>query len=90
VTTRIRPCPNSGVRREQRADFPQQPASQDFAFDGQAAALVIVEQDPFLAEFFLEDLVFGAEVFDELLLLVVDPAGENGNQKLPRAAGRNS
>jgi len=43
---------------------------QAFAFDGQAAALVVVEQDPSRAELFLEHLIFGAEVFDELVLLV--------------------
>ena len=34
--------------------------------------------DQALAEFFLEDLVLGAEVFDDFLLLAVDPASQDG------------
>jgi hypothetical protein len=45
--------------------------------------LIIVEQDPLLAELFLEDLVFRAQVVDDGLLAVVDPAGEDGEKELP-------
>jgi hypothetical protein len=71
------------VRRNQRPDLAQELAAQDFAFDGQAPALVVAEQDPMLAEFLFQDLIFGAEVVDDLLLLAVHPAGEDKQKKLP-------
>jgi hypothetical protein len=39
--------------------------------------------NPAFAKFFFEDLVFGAEVFDDFLLLAVDPASQDGEQELP-------
>ena len=39
--------------------------------------------DPALAEFFFEDLVLGAEVLDDVLLLAVAPTGQDGEQELP-------
>jgi hypothetical protein len=45
--------------------------------------LVVAEQDPTLAEFLFQDLVFGAEVVDDFLLLTVHPACENKQKKLP-------
>jgi hypothetical protein len=73
----------NGVRRKQRADLLQHLAAQNLAFDGQAAPLIIIEQDPFLTELLLEHLTFSAKVFDLLLLLLVDPASEYGRQLLP-------
>ena len=58
-------------------------ATEDFAFDRQAPPLVVAEQDPTLAEFLSEDLVFGAQVVDDFLLLPVHPAGEDDQKKLP-------
>src|ERR1035441_4102055 len=74
----------NGVRREQRTDLVQELATQDLAFDGQAAPLIVVEQDPFLAHLLSEHLVFRAQILDPFLLLVVDPPRENGQQKVPR------
>jgi hypothetical protein len=42
-----------------------------------------VESDPSLAVGFLQDLVLGAEVVDDLLLLPVDQAGQDGPEKVP-------
>jgi hypothetical protein len=36
-----------------------------------------------LREFFFENLVLGAEIFDDFLLLTVAPAGKDGEQELP-------
>jgi hypothetical protein len=36
-----------------------------------------------LAELLLEDLIFGAQVVDDGLLVVVDPASEDSADKLP-------
>ena len=45
--------------------------------------LAVVEPDPSLAVGFLQDLVLGAEILDDLLLLPVDQAGRDGEEKLP-------
>ena len=74
----------NGVRRDQRGNFVQQFAAQDLPFDSESSTLVVVEQNPFLAVHFLENLVFRAEVLDDLLLLLVHPASENRQQQLPR------
>jgi hypothetical protein len=50
---------------------------------GQAAAPVVVEQDLAPAEFLFEDLVFAAQVVDELLLPLIDPARQDDCEKLP-------
>jgi len=48
------------------------------------SSLVVAEQDAFLAQLFFEHLVFGSQVFDYLLLLLIDPASEDHQQELPR------
>ena len=52
-------------------------------FKGQAPALIVVEQAAAFTELFFEDLVFGAQVVDDLLLLTVHPACEDKQKKLP-------
>jgi len=59
-----------------------------FPFDGKAAPLVIGKQDASLAEFFFQPLVLGAQVFEDFLLMPVDPAGEDQEQQLPRLQNR--
>jgi hypothetical protein len=73
-----------GVRGEEGTNLSQELAAKDFPFDSQAAALVIVQQDPALAEFLTEHLVLGPEIIDDLLLLVIDPAGKDEMEQLPR------
>ena len=58
-------------------------AAQDLGLHGQAASLIIVEEDPFLAELFSEHVVLGPQVVDDLLLLLVDPSGEGDEQEVP-------
>ena len=48
-----------GVGGEKSADLSQELAAKDFTFDGQTAALVVVQQDPAFAEFLSEHLVLG-------------------------------
>ncbi len=57
---------HSALRGEKSADLGQELASQDFAFDGQAAALVVVEQNPLLPDDLPEYLVLRAEVINAL------------------------
>jgi hypothetical protein len=67
----------NGVRRYQASNLRQQFAAEHLAFDGQAATLVIVEKNSAFSEFFSEDLVLGAEVVNDLLLLPIDPASQD-------------
>ena len=71
------------IRREQRADFLETFATEDLALDCQTTPLVVGEQDAFLAQLLFQHLVFGPQVLDHLLLLLVDPARENDEQELP-------
>ncbi len=74
----------NGVGRDQRADFTEELASQRFSWDGQAASLVVREPQPFLAVQFFKDSILRPEVFDELLLLLGHPTGQNRDEQLPR------
>jgi len=47
---------------KQCADFFEHSPSQDLAFDRQSSPLIVMEQDPFLPNLFLEHLILGAEV----------------------------
>jgi hypothetical protein len=58
-------------------------AAEDFAFAGQPATLIVGQEDSPFAEFFFEDLVHGAEVFDDILVLAIDPTGQDDEQELP-------
>ncbi len=59
-------------------------SAKDLAFHRKSAALIVVQQNSFLAELLLEHFVFRAEVFDHLLLLTVDPASKDHQHQLPR------
>jgi hypothetical protein len=48
----------------------------------QPTMLFVGEEDPALAKFFFEDLVLGAEVLDDILLLAFVSAGQDGEQEL--------
>jgi len=71
------------VRRDDRGKFLESLATKNLPLRGQPSALVVVERDPFLAEFFLEHLILRSQVLDRSLLFSVDPASENQQQELP-------
>ena len=71
------------VGREQAADLLQYLPAQDSPLHGQPATLIIVEQDSFLPELLLQHVDLRPLKVNDLLLLLVDPAGENHQQKLP-------
>ena len=72
------------VRRDDGTDLSEHLAAEDLALDRQASPLVVGEPDAFLAVRFLQDLILGAQILDDLLLLPIDPAGEDDQEKLPR------
>ena len=71
------------IRCEQSADFIQQLSAEYLSLHGQSSPLIIVEQDSFLTELFLQNLVFSTQVFDDFLLLAVDPAGKVHDHQMP-------
>jgi hypothetical protein len=71
------------IRGDDRRDSQHSLAPEDLAFAGQAAALMVVQQNPFPAECFLEDPILDAEVFHHGLLPAVEPTGESDEQELP-------
>ena len=72
-----------GVRGDDGSDFLQRVATQYFSFDGKAAALVIVEQDAFIAKLHSEHLILGFQIFDYILLVAIEPTGEDEKEQLP-------
>jgi hypothetical protein len=72
-----------GIGRKERADVAQDFAAEDFAFDGQPAALVVGEHQASVAKDFPEHLNLGVLILQALLLRAIDPTGENGGQELP-------
>ena len=72
------------VRSNEAGQFLQHLATDDLAFDCQPPPLVVVEQNPLLPELLPEYPILRAKVGNCILLLTVDPAGENDEQQLPR------
>ena len=71
------------VRRKKRTDFIQYFSARDFAFDCQTSTLIVVEQDSLLSEFFLEHGILGTKVFNDFLLLAIDPTGKENRHQMP-------
>jgi hypothetical protein len=64
---------NKSVGCHNRADFLERLTAQYLPFDGQAAPLIITEQNALLAELLLQYLVFSPQVLDNILLMAVNP-----------------
>jgi hypothetical protein len=63
-------------------------AAEDLAFDGEPPSLVIVEEYSFLPELLPEYVILSEEEVDGVLLVAIDPAGEDQEQQLPRLQDR--
>src|SRR5262249_47696867 len=74
----------NGVGGENSADLIEEFAAEDFPFDSQAAALVVVQQDATFTDYFPKYLIFSSEVIIDPLLPVVDPASEDEMEQMPR------
>ena len=80
-----RPMPaEDGVGSKQRANLLKSFPTEKLALHRQSPSLVIVEQDPFLANPLLEYPVLRDQVMDHFLLLALDPANEDYEVELPR------
>jgi hypothetical protein len=74
---------HDGVWRDDRPNLSEYLSAEDLAFDCQVPPLVVIEPDPFPAMRFPQDLVLGAQVLNDLLLLPVDPTGQDEKEQLP-------
>lgn len=59
-------------------------STERISFDGQTSTLIITEKYTLLAKLYFEDLIFGANVFNDLLLFVVDPMEKTHQHKMIR------
>ena len=64
-------------------EFVEHSAAEDLAFDREPALPGIVEEYSFQSEFLPEYVILGQEIFNGVLLLAIDPAGENQEQQVP-------
>ena len=71
------------VRSDDRGQFVEGFAAERLALEGQAAALVIVQENATLAEFFSQHLILSQQILDRVLLVSVDPTGQDEKQELP-------
>ncbi len=58
-------------------------ATEDLTLNGQTSTLVVIEQDSTLAEVFSQHLVLSQQILDRVLLVSVDPTGQDEKQELP-------
>jgi hypothetical protein len=74
-----------GVGGDNRRDMPQDLATKQLALRDQAAALVVGQADASFPDLLPQDAVFFLEVINDVLLVLVDPAGECCKQDMPGA-----
>jgi hypothetical protein len=72
------------IGRYNGRDLPQEPAAESSAFRREASALVISQPEAAPFQLPLEDPVLFHQIFDDLLLVAVDPSRERYEQHLQR------
>src|SRR5439155_23566950 len=72
-----------GVGGERVPTWPRSLRPRIFPFDGHAAALLVIQKDAPFAEFLPKHLVLGSQIFNDLLLLLVDPTSKDEMEQLP-------
>jgi hypothetical protein len=73
----------NGIWSDQATNLLEYPSPEDLAFDGEAASLVVFQQKALLAEPFFEYLIFGSQVLDDVLLVVMGPVLQTDQQQVP-------
>ncbi len=73
-----------GFRCDDPCQITQAAKPEDLPFNGQSTSLIVVEQNPFLADDLPQNLILGPQIFDRLLLTAVDPSRDSDQQELPR------
>ena len=75
--------PQNRIRSHDRGHLLEHLPPEGLAFDGQAPALAVVKEDSPLPELLSEHAILSSKVLDSVLLSMIDPAGQNQEQKLP-------
>jgi hypothetical protein len=75
-------------RRKDAAYLDQCFPSQNLALNGQPPSLSIREKYSLLADFLPQNSVFGNQIFNGMLLLLIDPARQNEKKHLPGRQNR--
>src|SRR5262249_31632796 len=70
-------------------DLAQEPAAESAAFGGEASALVIGQPEASARQLAFEDSVLRHEVLDDVVLVAIDPSGEDHQQHLQGGGGGN-
>ena len=71
------------VERAKRSNFQTKTVVEDLTLNGQTSTLVVIEQDSTLAEVFSQHLILSQQILDRVLLVSVDPTGQDEQQELP-------
>jgi hypothetical protein len=77
----------NGVRRHDGRDLREQLAAEHHALRCQAAPLVIAQSEALTAELLFQQPVLLSEVIDHVALMLVQPAGQKGENKLKGLQG---
>jgi hypothetical protein len=64
----------NGVRRDDRRDFHEDPAAQALSDDRETPTVVIIQPQPPAVQLRFQDAVLFAQEFDDLVLLLLEPA----------------
>ncbi len=73
------------VGRDERSNFGESAPSNSLAPHGQSAALIVGQAESSSTELLLQDSILLAEILDDRILLTGDPAGQGGDEDLPRS-----
>jgi hypothetical protein len=73
-----------GVGSNERRNLGEGASADGLLPHGQSASLIICQAKSTAAELLFQDAVLFAEVLDDCILLTGDPAGQGGNEDLPR------
>ncbi len=71
------------VGSDDRSDFTQELETNRLALHGQTPSLVIGQSEPLSSKLLLQDTILLLKVFDDVLLVPIDPASECGEEDLP-------
>ena len=77
-----------GVGRDERSDFGEGASANGLAPNRKPPALSVGQPESFATELLPENSVLLPEVFDDCILLAANPAGQGGNEDLPRLEHR--
>ena len=74
-----------GVGGDERSNLGEGASSNSLASHGQSASLVVGQPESSAAELLLQEPILLAEILDDRILLTGDPAGQGGDEDLPRS-----